>query len=171
MVAIFIQQEKAQLSFDKTRATMITKTRHGNRCLVCTNTSRKEKIMQVLCVDSNIMFMVEHRTGAGGPSLHLLVRTPKREPYQETSRFQQVWRADCFEEEPHEHIFHRDHENIHDLSDTATSAIEYYLQQCAGNLAAIMREAGYPELATYVSTRVTSEHIATLRQFMEDQLA
>lgn len=105
--------------------------------------------MRIHMANENVMFLIERRGGDhGGPSLHLLVRTPKRPPTQETSRFQQIWRADCFREAPHEHLFGPDREVIRDLPDTDIGhPVEWCLNQCGTRLPDIVREAGYPEIA------------------------
>lgn len=123
--------------------------------------------MRTLSV-GNLILTVERRGGDdGGPSLHLIVRMPPDLPHQETSRFQQLWRADCFTVKPHEHLFGPAGEVIRDLpaSDAERSA-DWCLAQLA-NLTDIVQAAGYPKVPECLHDSLLSVgHVATLRQWM-----
>jgi hypothetical protein len=121
--------------------------------------------MKTLVV-GELLFAVEHRSGdKGGPSLHMIVRMPPDPPHQETRRFQQVWRADCFKVKPHEHLFGSREEVIRDLPyQDAGHLVDWCLTRLT-NPNDIVRAAGYkaPEV---LLKPLSAHHAATLRQWM-----
>lgn len=60
----------------------------------------------ILSVHDGIILRVEWRGDATGPSLRLLVETPNVVGDDNAAlRFVEAWRADCFPERPHQHLF------------------------------------------------------------------
>lgn len=122
--------------------------------------------MHVLSV-GDVLFLVEHRAVGedGGPSLHLIVRTNPQPPEQETQRFQEIWRVDCFRKEPHEHLFKPDGEHIRNLDpEYAERPIEWCVRLLQV-LRTLVASVGYPELVENL-VQPSDQHLATIKQWM-----
>ncbi len=116
-----------------------------------------------------VIVVVEHRGGIdGGPSLYLLVKTLARPPVQETQRFQEVWRADCFKVDPHEHFFGPEKEVSRDLPENQRQrSIDWALNHLlTEETKQIVASAGYPETAACLQIYFTDEFRWRVREAM-----
>ena len=127
--------------------------------------------MRTLPVGDYLIFAVEHRGGdEGGPSLHMIVRMPADPPHQETRRFQQLWRADCFKVKPHEHLFGPAREVTRDFPALeAGDPVDWCLRRLEW-FPGIVEEAGYPELARSMRLYkpAPDTYINTLAQWLQE---
>lgn len=110
-------------------------------------------MLKTLAIGEDVVFLLEYREL--GPSVHLLVRLPAQPPMRETRQFVQVWRADCFKDRPHEHLFKTDGEvqvfledMEEDLARSAASSgrsVDWCAVQLR-ELQSVLDRAGYPEV-------------------------
>lgn len=119
----------------------------------------------------DVLFMVEHRNGTeGGPSLRLLLKMPPEPTSRaQTSQYREIWRADCFRKDPHEHWFGPDGEDQEDLEGTeAHDPIRWCIRKL-GKLKEIVTEAGYLKVAQKMNAPVLVKHLMNLEDWLREQ--
>ena len=100
-----------------------------------------------------------------GPAFHLLAEVESMEPHT-SSRWTTIWRVDCFERKPHEHRFTPAGETRAGLEAQGVATTIVWCIQQLRDLARLIDEIGYPDLAADVDQDSITPVCATLQKWL-----
>jgi hypothetical protein len=104
------------------------------------------------------MTVVHRRSGSGDEGLTFDITTVG--PEDEAKR---ILRFDCFYKEPHYHVGARGEEASHKMKDEGVEdSVRWTLEQLKTRFPAMVKQAGYEEIAERIDQQAIADHLARL---------
>jgi hypothetical protein len=114
----------------------------------------------IVIEQAGMRMTVAHRKGLGGSDEGLTFDITTAGPKEEGKR---ILRFDCFYKNPHYHIGTSDDRSTHKMKDEGIEdSVRWTLEQLKTRLPAMVKQAGYEEIAGKIDQQAIADHLSRL---------
>jgi hypothetical protein len=125
-----------------------------------TETPSTTKSDPIVIEQAGMRMTVAHRKGLGGGDEGLTFDITTAGPKEEGKR---ILRFDCFYKNPHYHIGTSDDRSTHKMKDEGIEdSVRWTLEQLKTRLPAMVKQAGYEEIAGKIDQQAIADHLSRL---------
>src|SRR5919108_561673 len=120
------------------------------------STMETKKTDPIIIEQAGMRMNIAHRQGLGGTDEGLTFDITTAGPENEGKR---ILRFDCFYKNPHYHIGASDDRSSHKMKDEGVEdSVRWTLEQLKTRFPAMVKQAGYDEIAERIDQRVIADH-------------